>query len=93
LRFSTPGTALGEVEMQVVYELAPVIAEIISGHCPRTRAREDFVTACLHGDWDEAKVMVEGMLAEPWHLIGYQESRLREFLDLLHLQKGTFARE
>jgi hypothetical protein len=79
--------------MQGVYDLAPVIAEIISGHCAGTRAREDFVQACLHGDWDEAKVMVEGMLAEPWHLIGYQERRLREFLDLLHLRDGTLMSE
>jgi hypothetical protein len=27
--------------------------------------------------------MVEGMLAEPWMLRGYQEARLREFLELL----------
>jgi hypothetical protein len=27
--------------------------------------------------------MIEGMLAEPWHLKGYQETRLREFLSLL----------
>lgn len=27
--------------------------------------------------------MIEGMLAEPWHLHGHQESRLREFLELL----------
>lgn len=27
--------------------------------------------------------MVEGMLAEPWLLRGYQENRLREFLELL----------
>ena len=31
----------------------------------------------------ETKCMVEGMLAEPWHLRGYQEIRLREFLDLV----------
>ena len=35
------------------------------------------------------RIMVEGMLAEPWHLQGYQESRLREFLALLHLNQGT----
>ena len=77
--------------MQVVYKLALVIAEIISGHCTGTGAREDFVTACLHGDWAEARAMVEGMLAEPWHLVGYQESRLREFLALLQLEEGAFA--
>ena len=27
--------------------------------------------------------MVQGMLAEPWLLRGYQENRLREFLELL----------
>jgi hypothetical protein len=27
--------------------------------------------------------MVEGMLAEPWMLRGYQENRLRDFLALL----------
>jgi hypothetical protein len=27
--------------------------------------------------------MVDGMLAEPWHLTGHQERRLREFLHLL----------
>jgi hypothetical protein len=37
--------------------------------------------------------MVEGMLAEPWHLIGHQERRLREFLDLLHLRDGTLMSE
>jgi hypothetical protein len=60
--------------MQVVYELAPVIAEIISAHCPGTRARDEFVHACVYGRWDDAMEMVEGMLAEPWHLRGYQET-------------------
>ena len=69
--------------MQAVYELAPVIADVISAHCPGTSARKRFVSACLIGHWDEAKSMIEGMLAEPWHLRGYQESRLREFLALL----------
>ena len=72
--------------MQVVYELAPLIADIISAHCPRTRAREAFVQACIHGDWREVRGMVEGMLAEPQWLRGYQESRLREFLELVELQ-------
>jgi hypothetical protein len=49
----------------VVYDLAPVIATIISAHCPGTRARADFVRACVHGDWGEAACMIEGMLAEP----------------------------
>jgi hypothetical protein len=30
--------------------------------------------------------MVEGMLAEPWQLIGYQENGLREFLELLRVE-------
>ncbi len=71
--------------MQVVYQLAPLIADIISAHCPGTRAREEFVRACVHGEWYEAKEMVEGMLAEPQHLRGHQESRLREFLELVEL--------
>lgn len=75
--------------VQVLYELAPVIAEVISAHCPGTRARGDFVRACVRGEWDDAEVMVEGMLAEPWHLTGYQEIRLREFLGLLQLNKGS----
>ena len=77
--------------MHVAYELAPVIAEIISGHCPGTRARKDFVNACVHGEWEEAREMVEGMLAEPWHLIGHQERRLREFLDVLQFEDGSLA--
>jgi hypothetical protein len=77
--------------MQAAHAMAPVIAEIISGHCPGTRARKDFVSACFHGDWRQAKVMVEGMLAEPWHLVGYQEQRLREFLDVLQLDDGAAA--
>ena len=28
-------------------------------------------------------VLVEGMLAEPWYLRGYQEVRLREFLTMV----------
>lgn len=74
--------------MQVVYELAPLIATIISAHCPGTRARDDFVRACMHGDWEEAECMIEGMLAEPWHLRGHQETRLREFLGLLQFNRG-----
>ena len=48
---------------------------------------------CVHGDWAEAKVMVEGMLAEPWHLIGYQENRLREFLELLQVEGDALPRQ
>jgi hypothetical protein len=74
--------------MQAVYDLAPVIADVISAHCPSTSARQTFIRACYLGDWEEAKSMVEGMLAEPWVLRGYQEARLREFLELLPLPAG-----
>jgi hypothetical protein len=65
------------------YELVPVIGDIISSHCPGTTARDRFLRACLGMDWDEVKAMIDGMLAEPWHLRGHQEKRLREFLDLI----------
>jgi hypothetical protein len=71
--------------MQIVYQLAPAIADIISAHCPGTGVREEFVRACLHGEWHEATEMVEGMLTEPRHLSGQQESRLREFFELVQL--------
>ena len=74
--------------MQIVHELAPLIATIIWAHCPGARACEDFVRAWVHGDWGEAECMIEGMLAEPWHLRGHQETRLREFLQLLQLNRG-----
>ena len=69
--------------MQMAYDLAPVIADVISAHCRGTSARQTFIRACFLGDWAEAKSMVEGMLAEPWVLRGHQEVRLREFLELL----------
>ena len=69
--------------MQAIYELAPVIADVISAHCRGSGARHEFIRACLRADWSEAKDMIEGMLAEPWVLRGHQETRLREFLDLL----------
>ena len=47
--------------MQIVYQLAPLIADIIAAHCPGTRAGEEFLQACVHGDWFEAKEMVEGV--------------------------------
>ena len=76
--------------MKAVYDVVPVIADVISAHCPGTSVREHFVRACLHQDWSEARSMVDGMLAEPWHLRGYQEIRLREFLELLpHDQSAT----
>jgi hypothetical protein len=43
---------------------------------------------CVHGDWYEAKEMVEGMLAEPQWLRGHQESRLREFLELVQFNSA-----
>ena len=74
--------------MPAVYELALVIAEIISVHCPGTSARGRFLQACISTDWDEATSMIDGMLAEPWHLRGHQEKRLREFLDLISAARG-----
>ena len=75
--------------MTAVYELALVSAEIICAHCPGTSARERFLRACISTDWDEASSMIDGMLAEPWHLTGHQERRLREFLHLLSECSGT----
>jgi hypothetical protein len=75
--------------MAAVYELVLVIAEIICAHCPGTSARERFLQACISTDWDEATSMIDGMLAEPWHLTGHQERRLREFLHLLSGCSGT----
>ncbi len=74
--------------MRILDEMAPVIADIIGAHCAGTRAREEFVQACLRTEWSEAQAMVQGMLAEPWHLIGHQESRLRQFLELLQVMQG-----
>jgi hypothetical protein len=71
--------------MHAIYGLAPVIADVIAAHCPGTNARELFMRACLNGSWEEAQGMIEGMLAEPWHLQWYQEDRLREFLELVQL--------
>ena len=45
--------------MQIVYDLAPVIAEIISGHCAGTRAREDFVHAIENGGVPRPEPMME----------------------------------
>jgi hypothetical protein len=69
--------------VQAIYEVAPVIAAVIGAHCPNTTARDRFVRACIGGQWDEVRSMVEGMLAEPWVLRGHQEDRLRDFLELL----------
>jgi hypothetical protein len=79
-------------KVQAVYELAPVIGDVIAAHCPETSARQMFMQAVFRGEWIEARSMVEGMLAEPWVLRGYQETRLREFLDLLpELAQSTVA--
>jgi len=75
-------------DVELVFDMAPVIGAIISAHCPGTGASEEFLHACVHGHWFEAKAMVEGMLAEPWHLRGYQENRLREFLELVQVREG-----
>jgi hypothetical protein len=77
--------------VHAIYDAAPVIAEIISAHCPGTSARDEFLRACVSGDWNDARAMTEGMLAEPWLLIGHQEARLREFHELLQLIQGTSA--
>lgn len=69
--------------MHAIFKLAPVIADVMSAHCPGTDVRDRFLRGCLSGEWSEIRDMVEGMLAEPWLLRGYQEIRLREFLDLL----------
>ena len=74
--------------VQVVYQLAPLIADIVSAYRPGTRAREEFMRACVRGHWEEAKAMIEGMLAEPDYLRGCQESRLREFLELVQMRQG-----
>ena len=73
----------GVSAVRPVFDLAPVIADIIGSHCPRTRARRDFLRACIKEDWEEVHAMVEGMLAEPEYLRGYQETRLREFLRMV----------
>jgi hypothetical protein len=69
--------------MPAVYDLAPVIAEIIAAHCPGTSAKRRFLHACLGCEWLEVRSMVDGMLVEPGRLRGYQEARLREFRELL----------
>jgi hypothetical protein len=33
------------------------------------------------------------MLAEPWHLKGHQETRLRDFLQLVEVDQGSLAWE
>ena len=66
-----------------LYDMMLVIADVISAHCPGTTARERFFRASLTEDWEEVRCLVDGMLAEPWHLRGNQEQRLQEFLDLV----------
>jgi hypothetical protein len=82
---------LVEVFLRAIYELVPVIGDVIAAHCPGTSARADFVRSCLHGHWEEARGMVEGMLAEPSLLHGYQEIRLRDFIELLPLERADAA--
>jgi hypothetical protein len=77
--------------MQAVYHLVLVIADVIAAHCPGTSARPNFIRACVLGEWEEAKSMVEGMLAEPWVLRFNQEARLREFLELLSVPARVAA--
>jgi len=76
-----------------LYEVVLVIGDIITAHCPHTAARSEFIRACLAADWHEAASMIEGMLAEPWHLKGRQEARLREFYDQLTLLRSDPERE
>ena len=60
-------------QTSLVVAMVPVIAGIIGAHCASTRARDEFVQAYLRAGWTEAQAMVQGMLAEPWHLIGHLE--------------------
>jgi hypothetical protein len=75
-----------------IYNLVPMIADMISAHCPGTSARDRFLQACLGDDWDEVRAMTEGMLAEPWHLRSRQEIRLREFLNLVLFAQAVARR-
>ena len=75
--------------MAAIYALVPVIADVIDAHYRGSKARETFVSACLNGHWNEAGAMIEGLLAEPRHLRGHQEDRLRDFQELLQLHRGS----
>jgi len=79
--------------MPTVYDAALVIAEVICAHCPGTSARQRFLQACISTDWDEVGSMIDGMLAEPWFLRGFQdqERQLREFLELISAERATKA--
>ena len=79
--------------MAAIYALVPVIADVIDAHCRGSKARETFVSACINGHWDEAGAMIEGMLAEHWHLRGHREDRLRNFRELLRLRQGSVTTE
>jgi hypothetical protein len=72
-----------------LYDLMLVIADVISAHCPGTTARERFMRASLADDWEEVRCLIEGMLAEPWHLRGNQEQRLQEFLELVPVESSS----
>ena len=78
-----PRSEIAVPRTRTLDQMVLVIADIIAAHCAGTRAREEFVQACVRAQWAEAQAMVEGMLAEPWYLVGYQERRLREFLKKL----------
>ena len=75
--------------MAAIYALVPVIADVIDAHYRGSKARETFVSACLNSHWNEAGAMIEGLLAEPRHLRGHQEDRLRDFQELLQLRQGS----
>ena len=62
-----------------IFNSALVIADVIASHCRATSVRQQFMMACVAADWNEVLSMIEGMLAEPWHLKGHQETRLRDF--------------
>jgi len=72
-----------------LYDMMLVIADVISAHCPGTTARERFFRASLTDDWEEVRCLIEGMLAEPWHLRANQEQRLQEFLDLVPIGSSS----
>ena len=74
-----------------LYDMMLVIADVISAHCPGTTARERFFRASLTEDWEEVRCLIDGMLAEPWHLRGNQEQRLQEFLDLVPVGSSSPA--
>ena len=85
-------TALGEVDMQVAYELAPVIAEIIFGALSRhasarrvhARLRLWAVGRCRGNGQGHAR-------RSPGICEATRRPALREFLELLKLDRGSGA--